>query len=117
MLKFVTYLFQNSAFFGIGLIFALLINSISDNILYAFKSDQDKDRAYRAWVWSVVTRLFITISLLYSIEEWISPWFAREWQDTTPGILFTFGMFGGQLFDVQRVGDEVRNLVNGAKSM
>lgn len=96
------YFAKNISFFGIGLLFALLINAVSDRLISRFNPN---------WFWSLGIRMFFTVGLLYLFEEWVSPSFAREWQDTTPGILFTFGMFGGQLFDVQKVGYQVKSLI------
>lgn len=98
------YFAKNISFFGIGLLFALLINAISDRLIYQFNATW--------WFWSLCIRMVLTVGLLYLIEEWISPSFAREWQDTTPGILFTFGMFGGQLFDVKKLGNDVKGIIN-----
>jgi hypothetical protein len=98
----VRYFTKCISYFGIGLLLALLINEMSGIAIKKLGPN---------WLWSLAIRLLMTVSVLFAIEKWISPRFAADWQDSTAGILFGFGMFGGQLFDVQTVENDLKKVM------
>lgn len=54
-------------------------------------------KVQRTYNWSplvlVVVQLLAVILVLYSIEKYVSRRYAKEWQDTTPGLFFSFFIF------------------------
>lgn len=67
-----------------------LLGGIVDLIVYKIKVNNDLNV-----LTLIVIQTIIIILILYWIEKYF-PKYALEWQDTTPGILFTFCFFAPQ---------------------
>lgn len=61
---------------------------------------------------SVTIQTTITVTVLYIIEKYMFPKYAKEWQDNTPGIYFTFFIFAVQIHLL----DNIRELVEGRQA-
>ena len=95
------YFSVNLFYFGIALLFALLINRASSAAKARFNLS----------LWpTIMFQILLNILLMYVIEMHISTEFALDWQETTPGIVFTSVLFGSQIL-------LLNNLTNFVSSM
>ena len=73
---------------GLGLLLALLINTVSNNLEKRFN--------WGPWT-SIASQLSLNVLVLYIIQTFISPQLVDDLQNTTPGLLFEATFFGVQL--------------------
>lgn len=83
-----------AAYFGscfIHVILGVALGKYIDEISYKLA-----DKLKLSQMVYTILQMFIMICVLFVIENYVSSYFADEWQRTTPGILFSFTFFIAQ---------------------
>lgn len=74
-------------YFAVGIALAVIVNKISTKLQSTWELDVYSGTGIQ---------ILLTILALYGIETFVSPQFALDWQNTTPGFIFVSMIFAFQ---------------------